>query len=93
MIASSVDLSALSTPSIRSALPLIVKVIDERQLKTATDKVEGQMKRYDSVPVSDLTLKDDCFVGGLIGTEHALHTLGTTAHRWKMAGIDVKCRP
>ena len=34
------------------------KVIDERQLKTATDKVEGQMKRYDSVPVSDLTLKE-----------------------------------
>ncbi|KAJ5251626.1 hypothetical protein N7489_002036 [Penicillium chrysogenum] len=34
------------------------KVIDERQLKTATDKVEGRMKRYDSVPVSDLTLKE-----------------------------------
>ncbi|KAJ5826579.1 hypothetical protein N7447_003342 [Penicillium robsamsonii] len=34
------------------------KRIDEQQLKTATDKVEGQMKRYDSVPVSDLTLKE-----------------------------------
>ncbi|CDM27677.1 hypothetical protein DTO006G1_7785 [Penicillium roqueforti] len=32
--------------------------IDKQQLKTATDKVEGQMKRYDSVPVSDLTLKE-----------------------------------